>query len=79
MRGPDVDKERSEMRHTLFDFLKLYNKGLPRQFPRASAAFLEKFKQAYPSQFKTDGLWSLDVHRKRFMDWLPAYLKSLKP
>jgi hypothetical protein len=76
MKGPDSDKIRSEEKHALLDFLKIYNKGLPQQFPKASLALLEEFKKAYPSQFKNDGSWSLDLHRKKFMDWLPAYLKS---
>lgn len=79
MLGPDLDKERSEEKHTLLNFLKIYNQGLPTGFPRASSALLEAYKKLYPSQFKIDGLWSLDQHRKRFMDWLPMYLKSLKP
>ena len=78
MKGPDPDKERSEKKHSLADFLKLYNAGLPSEFPRASAALLTKYQNQYSSQFK-DGLWSLDLHRKKFMDWLPGYLKSLEP
>ncbi len=79
MKGPDLDRERSEKKHPLGDFLKLYNAGLPPQFPRASAALLEQFKSVYPSQFRADGLWSLDQHRKKLMDWLPMHLRSLEP
>lgn len=76
MKAPDLDRERSERKLTLPDFLKTYNRGLPEGFPRASSILLEAYKRAYPSQFK-DNLWSLDLHRKKFMDWLPQYLKSL--
>lgn len=78
MKGPDLDRERSERKLALSDFLALYNEGLPAGFPRASFAFLEQFKKLYPAQFK-DGFWSLDLHRKKFMDWLPTHLKSLGP
>ncbi len=78
MKGPDLDRERSEAKHTLVNFLKIYNATLPTGFPRASASLLEKYKQQYPAQFKSSGDWSLDVHRKKFMDWLPGYLKSLE-
>jgi len=75
MKAPDLDKERSERKVTLPDFLKTYNKGLPEAFPRVSSALLQEFKKSYPSQFKDD-LWSLELHRKKVMDWLPMYLKS---
>lgn len=78
MKGPDLDKERSAQKHSLKEFLKIYNAGLPSQFPRASASLLTQYQETYPSQFKTDGLWSLELHRKKFMDWLPMYLKSLE-
>ena len=77
MKGPDLDKERSEKKHTLIDFLKIYNKGIPSGFPRASFSLLEQYKKLFPTQFKIDNLWSLDLHRKKFMDWLPTHLKSI--
>lgn len=79
MKGPDLDRVRSEQKRSLSEFLTLYNAGLPAQFPRASAALLEQFKSAFPTLFKADGLWSLDQHRKKIMDWLPAHIKSLEP
>lgn len=78
MKGLDIDRERSERKISCADFLKAYNAGLPERFPRASPVLLEEYRNAYQSQFK-DGLWSLDLHRKKFMDWLPAHLKSLEP
>lgn len=78
MKAPDRDKIRSEEKHSLASFLTLYNKNLPRSFPKASTSLLEEYKSRYPSQFKTDGLWSLELHRKKFMDWLPMHLKTLE-
>lgn len=78
MRGPDLDRERSEKRVTLAVFLECYNENLPEAFPRASLPLLREYQGRYPGQFKEDGLWSLGEHRKRVMDWLPAYLKSLE-
>ncbi len=61
----------SEMRISLADFLKSYNKNLPEGFPKASAALLKKFKETHPLFFKHGDLWSLDEHRKKIIDWLP--------
>ena len=74
MKAPDVDKERSERKLSLLDFLKTYNKGLPKQFPRASHSSLEEYRKEYPAQFK-DNFWSLDQHRKKVMDWLTARMR----
>lgn len=79
MRTPDLEKARSELGRTAANFLKTYNENLPIAFPRASLPLLKEFRKAYPSLFKQDGAWSLDRHRKKFMDWLPMYLKSLEP
>jgi len=70
MKGPDLDRERSEKTHTLAEFLKLYNEGLPLTFPRASVVLLEQFKSIHSDSFKTDSSWSLGIHRKKVMDWL---------
>ena len=78
MRTLDLDRERSEKKLSASEFVSAYNEGLPPQFPRASLPFLLAFRKAYPTLFKDAGVWSLDLHRKRFMDWLPAHLKSLE-
>lgn len=78
MKTPDLDKERSERKLSLTDFLESYNENLPSEFPRASLSSLREFKKTYPGLFKSgDDLWSLDQHRKKFMDWLPQHVKSL--
>jgi len=77
MKPPDLDKERSEKRLSLSDFLTSYNESLPMDFPRASVVFLKEFKKTFPSLFKSDDTWSLDNHRKKFMDWRPQRINSL--
>lgn len=72
MRTADLDRERCEKTRSLNEFMTLYNEDLPAAFPRASAALLEEFKGAHPAFFKPGGAWSLDLHRKRVMDWLPS-------
>ncbi len=72
MRAPDLDRERSEKVRSLAEFLKLYNENLPLAFPRASAVLLEQFESAHAGLFKARGVWSLDLHRKKVMDWLRA-------
>jgi len=78
MKGPDLDREHSEKKRSLVEFLALYNDSLPFEFPRATAVLLVEYKRRYADQFK-DGLWSLDLHRKKIMDWLPGHLKLLEP
>jgi hypothetical protein len=63
----------SEMRTSLADFLKSYNKNIPQGFPKASAALLKEYKNTHPLFFKHDDLWSLDEHRKKIIDWLPPH------
>jgi hypothetical protein len=75
MKGPDLDRERSEKERSLKEFLALYNEGLPPGYPRASAQLLKQFSAAYPALFKGE-VWSLGQHRKRLMDWLPAHVRE---
>lgn len=70
MKAPDLDKERSEKPHTLAEFLKLYNENLPLSFPRVSAVQLAEFRSTHLGFFKPYDVWSLDLHRKKVMDWL---------
>jgi hypothetical protein len=75
MKTPDLDKERSEEKLSVGDFLLSYNDDLPSEFPRASLSLLREFKETYPSLFKDGDTWTLGQHRKRLMDWLPQRLK----
>jgi len=71
MKTPDLDRERSERKLSLTDFLKSYNKDLPDGFPPASLPVLREFRKTYSGLFKGENTWSLDKHRKKFMDWRP--------
>jgi len=77
MKTPDPNKERNERKLSLTDFLKYYNEKLPLEFPRAAVPLLQKFKKTYPGLFKDGDMWSLCLHRKKFMDWRPQRIKSL--
>jgi len=75
MRNTSKEPPVSELHVTLPEFLRAYNKAIPESFPRASAALLKRFKEENPSFFKQGDFWSLDLHRKRIMDWLPLNSK----
>jgi hypothetical protein len=74
---PDLVYERSIRERSLADFLTSYNKSIPLGFPSATQSALLKFKKENPSLFKDSVSWSLDKHRKKFMDWLPQYFRSI--
>lgn len=76
MKGPDLDRERSERKLSFAEFLASYNEGLPLDYPRVSAITLKEFAQTHPDLFKKGGNWSLGQHRKKVMDWLPAHTRS---
>ncbi|MEJ0053273.1 MAG: hypothetical protein WDN10_00900 [bacterium] len=71
MRKYGEEAKISEMLVPLADFLKSYNRDMPESFPRATTALLRKFKESNASLFKHGDLWSLDLHRKKIIDWLP--------
>ena len=56
---------------TMTEFLESYNQNMPKDRPLVSLEILQKFKDEHLSLFKNKGLWSLDQHRKRMIDWLP--------
>ena len=66
----------SEELVSLEDFLKLYNHNLPGSFPKATVTLLQRYKEEHLAFFKHGELWSLDLHRKKIMDWLPYNLKK---
>ena len=76
MKTLDPDIERGKKKLSVADFLKFYNENLPPEFPRASFPFLREFKKTYPRLFKGNDTWSLDMHRKKFMDWRPQRTNS---
>ncbi len=72
MKRKDEAYELSKARTILSVFLKVYNKSIPNDFPRASVVGLKKFKSLYPTLFKRGNLWSIAKHRKKLIDWLFA-------
>lgn len=70
MRTPDLDRERSEKKRTLADFVALYNENLPTLFPRATEELLKEFRTGHKGLFPAGKGWTLDQHRRKVMDWL---------
>jgi len=60
------------LRVPLLMFLESYNQSIPKSFPHATIATLEKFRGLYPTLFKSGNKWSIAQHRKRLMDWLSS-------
>ena len=76
-KPPDLVIERSLRERSMTDFMNSYNKSIPLTFPSATESALLKFKRENASLFKDTTFWSLDKHRKKLMDWLPSYHRSL--
>jgi len=72
MKKKDEAYELSKAQTILSVFLKVYNKSIPKDFPRASISGLKKFKNLYPTLFKYGDSWSIAQHRKKLIDWLSA-------
>ena len=54
-------------------FVEYYNKNIPQAFPQATISALEKFQSSHPDLFKRNGKWTIDRHRKKFMDWFASH------
>ena len=54
---------------SLISFMESYNESVPKGFPQASVETLKQFQETNPSLFQNKNAWSIDKHRKRFMDW----------
>ncbi len=65
------DPKLYEMQISQSDFLKSYNENMPASFPRASTTLLNKFREQHTGLFKHGDMWSLDLHRKKLIEWLP--------
>ena len=57
----------------MVSFLEAYNQNIPSSFPRASVEILKKFQSTHASLFKHGDKWSIDLHRKKIIDWLSVY------
>ena len=56
---------------TSVEFIESYNANMPHGYPHVSLEILEKFKLAHPNLFRNEGIWTLEQHRKRMIEWLP--------
>ncbi len=58
---------------SLDEFKTYYNENTPLAMPRATKESLLEFQVTHDSLFEKSGLWTIDKHRRRVMDWLPSY------
>ena len=65
----DLELEMNKVSTSLAVFMDSYNRTMPESFPRATVAAMKEFQRTYPLLFKNREEWSLDKHRKKFMDW----------
>lgn len=70
MKKRDLVLEANQAVTTMADFIKSYNKSIPESFPHASKAVLKKFQAVHARLFKHPDQWSIELHRKKLMDWL---------
>jgi hypothetical protein len=61
----------NEIPLSLSEFLESFNHNMPSNFPQVSEEQLLKFKEEHEVLFRKVKTWSLDLHRKKVMDWLP--------
>ncbi len=72
------DLEINQVVVTASAFVDLYNKTIPEGFPRASIKLLNHFQFEHSTLFKNKSNWSIDKHRKKFMDWLVSHQDILE-
>jgi hypothetical protein len=72
MKRNKEELEISQRLISLQEFLDSYNENIPVGFPIASVKNLKKFQETYPALFKNGEMWSVALHRKKMMDWLPG-------
>ena len=58
---------------TLEEFMNYYNDNTPVAMPRATKDALKEFQTSHATLFDEGGLWTIDKHRRRVMDWLSSY------
>lgn len=75
MKRKNDPLEKNLLNTSPVEFIENYNKSVPLGFPQATDEALRKFQISYPGLFKKAGMWSIDKHRKRLMDWLSSQQK----
>ena len=66
-KGPTVN----EAQISIAEFVLSYNQSIPTGWPKATTELLQRFKTDNTGLFKHGEMWSIDLHRKRIIDWLP--------
>lgn len=64
------DLEMNQAKTSLAVFMGKYNISIPNSFSQATEEVLNRFQATHPSLFKGIDTWSIEKHRKRFMDWI---------
>jgi len=67
------DLEINQVKISLADFMGIYNVSIPDGFPHATVKILQRFQMTHPKLFGGTDTWSMDKHRKRFMDWMYSH------
>ena len=75
MKPINRELEANQAYVSLAGFSERYNKLIPAWLPQATESKLNEFRSIYPLLFKEDG-WSIEKHRKRFMDWLVTHYNN---
>jgi hypothetical protein len=71
MKSNIPEQKLNEIELSLAQFLESFNENMPDNLSQVSEAQLIKFKEEHASFFRKGDTWSLDLHRKKVMDWLP--------
>lgn len=53
------------------EFKESFNQNMPAGYPHVTLEIMDKFRFAHPNLFKKPNVWTLDLHRKRMIEWLP--------
>jgi hypothetical protein len=71
MKNNSNEPKLNEISLSLLEFLTSFNQNMPTNFPQVSRELLLTFKKEHEALFRKGDAWSLDLHRKKVMDWLP--------
>jgi|GEM_PF-910459 len=52
------------------EFIESYNLLFNVPQTKATKGLCNLYKNEHPNEFKTTAEWSIEKHRKRFMDWM---------
>ena len=77
MKKKDDELKLNQVVTSLSVFVDTYNKTLPSHFSPVSVEELKEFQASCPSLFGNKDEWSIDKHRKRFMDWYASHHRKL--